>query len=396
MEQLIKDGELILGDGYRTKRAEHGRPGIPILRVAEVLNGRIEPAFADYVSEHFRSVMGTKTSQPGDIVLTTKGTVGRVALVTAQHPEFVYSPQVCFFRLNSESVIVRRYLYYWFRSTEFWRQAVNHKGKTDMADYINLADIRSLELSLPNIAVQQGISEVLGALDDKIAVNARVAATSMRLAASIFEDSEPTVEFTLGDIAEVFDGPHATPKKTEDGPWFLSISSLKSGLLDLDESAHLGEEDYPRWTKRVQPRAGDVLFSYETRLGDAALMLPTIRACLGRRMGLIRSRRTEISGPLLLQAYLGNNFQSEISKRAIHGATVDRIPIKELPRWPIKLPASRRWERLSTMLKSLSDCATHRTLENRSLAQLRDTLLPKLMSGRLRIRDAGRMVEDAT
>src|SRR5664280_3618058 len=92
----------------------------------------------------------------------------------------------------------------------------------------------------------------------------------------------------IGDVAEVFDGPHATPHKTDAGPWFLSISSLQAGRLALEESAHLSEEDFARWTRRVTPQSGDVLFSYETRLGEAAIMPAGIRACLGRRMGLLR------------------------------------------------------------------------------------------------------------
>jgi type I restriction enzyme S subunit len=76
----------------------------------------------------------------------------------------------------------------------------------------------------------------------------------------------------IGDIAEVFDGPHATPKKLDTGPHFLSISSLEKGRLDLSKSAFLSEEDFKKWAKRVTPKEGDLLFSYETRLGEAALM----------------------------------------------------------------------------------------------------------------------------
>ena len=74
------------------------------------------------------------------------------------------------------------------------------------------------------------------------------------------------------------------PHKTDTGPWYLSISSLQNGRLVLDESAHLSEEDFVRWTRRITPQVGDVLFSYETRLGEAALMPDGVRGCLGRRM----------------------------------------------------------------------------------------------------------------
>ncbi|WP_289514150.1 MULTISPECIES: restriction endonuclease subunit S [unclassified Nonomuraea] len=340
--------------------------------------------------------MRPKVSYPGDIVLTTKGTVGRVAMIPAQGPRFAYSPQLCYFRPAIGGPLRSQYLYYWFKSSEFWNQARALKSQTDMADFLSLSDIHSLSIRIPPLGQQIGIGDLLGTLDDKIAVNEHILSHSINLANALYESSTPDEEFILGDVAEIFDGPHATPKKTESGPWFLSISSLNRGLLNLSESAHLSEEDFPRWIRRVQPQAGDVLFSYETRLGDAALMLPGIRACLGRRMGLLRTKRPQLAGSILLCAYLSKDFQSVIAKRAIHGATVERIPINNLASWPIKLPSPSRWEELSGMLSSLSDCIATRTSENRALTELRDTLLPQLLSGRLRVRDAEKIVEDMT
>jgi type I restriction enzyme S subunit len=151
--QLVMGGQLEFGDGYRTKRAEHGQPGLPILRVAEVADGEIRPSFADYVRDEFRGAMGRKISQAGDVVLTTKGTVGRVALMATDAPEFVYSPQVCYFRIKPDAQLSSIYLFHWMRGPEFWRQAAGMKGQTDMADYLSLGDIKSLRITLPSRAV---------------------------------------------------------------------------------------------------------------------------------------------------------------------------------------------------------------------------------------------------
>src|SRR5436309_14108514 len=95
---------------------------------------------------------------------------------------------------------------------------------------------------------------------------------------------------SVGEVCEVFDGPHATAKKTATGPVFLGISSLEKGRINLSESEHLSEEDFKKWTRRVTPQAGDVVFSYEARLGEAAVIPEGLRCCLGRRMGLLRPR----------------------------------------------------------------------------------------------------------
>lgn len=145
-------------------------------------------------------------------------------------------------------------------------------------------------------------------------------------------------EMALGELVEIFDGPHATPAKTDEGPVFLGISNLAQGRLDLSNTERLSEDDYMRWTRRVEPQAGDVVFSYETRLGEAALMPSGLRCCLGRRMGLLRARTGRVDKRFLLYAYLGPQFQETLRSQTIHGSTVDRIPLIDMAAFPIVVP----------------------------------------------------------
>ena len=164
---------------------------------------------------------------------------------------------------------------------------------------------------------------------------------------------------TIGQVAEIFDGPHATPRKIESGPIFLSISSLENGRLKLSRSAHLSEADYARWTKRVTPKRGDLLFSYETRLGEAALMPDGIKACLGRRMGLLRPRKDKVIPEYLLYAYLSPAFQQTIVANTTRGATVDRIALNEMPNFGIRIPCIDEQKKVAGLLQALDakiDC----------------------------------------
>ncbi|MES0491234.1 MAG: restriction endonuclease subunit S [Leptospirales bacterium] len=160
---------------------------------------------------------------------------------------------------------------------------------------------------------------------------------------------------TIGSIAEVYDGPHATPKKIQSGPIFLGIGSLNQGSLDLTQSAHVSEEDFIQWTRRITPKVNDVVFSYETRLGEAAIIPQGLKCCLGRRMGLLRPDEKKIVPEFLLYAYLGPSFQSLIKARTIHGSTVDRIALKELPNFPIQVPPIEKQKETVQILKSLDD-----------------------------------------
>ncbi|MFA0411612.1 restriction endonuclease subunit S, partial [Vibrio splendidus] len=178
----------------------------------------------------------------------------------------------------------------------------------------------------------------------------------------------------IGRVAEVFDGPHATPKKIDTGPYFLSISSLEGGQLDLSKSAHVSEEQFTKWTKRVTPREGDVLFSYETRLGEAALMPGGIKACLGRRMGLLRPDLDVVLPEYLLYAYLAPAFQTEIKKRTNHGATVNRIALKELPDFDIRIPPLDEQRNTVEILKSMNEKLSLNNQINQTLEQMAQTL----------------------
>ena len=127
----------------------------------------------------------------------------------------------------------------------------------------------------------------------------------------------------IREIGEVFDGPHATPKRREEGKYFLNISSLQNGRLILDESDFIDDEDFQRWTRRVTPRENDLLFSYETRLGEAALMPPDIDAALGRRMALLRPNPEVVDPTFLLYYWLSPKWQQKIAQNTLYGATVN-------------------------------------------------------------------------
>jgi type I restriction enzyme, S subunit len=145
-------------------------------------------------------------------------------------------------------------------------------------------------------------------------------------------------EVPLGELVEIFDGPRATPPKTQDGPIFLGISNLANGRLDLSNTEHLSEEHYEQWTRQVVPQPGDVVFSYETRLGEAAFIPYGLRCCLGRRMGLLRARSGKVDKRFLLYAYLGPEFQETLRSRTIRRSTVDRIPLIDLAEFRIRVP----------------------------------------------------------
>jgi len=161
---------------------------------------------------------------------------------------------------------------------------------------------------------------------------------------------------SIGDVCEaIYDGPHATPKKTNEGPIFLGISNLQNGQINLSDAEYLSEEDFIKWTRRVTPRENDIVFSYETRLGEAAFVPKDLKFCLGRRMALMRPNTNKVVPRFLLYAYLGPEFQQTLHARTVYGSTVDRIPLIEFPSFPISLPPLSEQRAIVGILGALDD-----------------------------------------
>lgn len=179
---------------------------------------------------------------------------------------------------------------------------------------------------------------------------------------------------SLSEVCSIFDGPHATPKKQNSGKIFLGISSLNfTGRINPQFFEYISGDDFKKWTKRVLPQHNDIVFSYETKLGTAALIPLGFECCLGRRMGLLRAN-SNIDARFLLYTYLSPYFQNIISENTNSGSTVDRIPLTELPNFKIYLPPLAEQKAIAAVLGSLDDKIDLLHRQNATLERMAETL----------------------
>ncbi len=167
-----------------------------------------------------------------------------------------------------------------------------------------------------------------------------------------FAEPRPIKDYCLG----IYDGPHATPKEAGDGPVFLGIKNITDdGALDLSEIRHVSEEEYPRWTRRVTPQAGDVVFTYEATLHRYAIVPDGFRGCLGRRVALVRPDPDQVDSRYLLYFFLSRGWRQVIESNVITGATVDRVPLERFPSFPAALPRLRIQQQIAEILSAYDD-----------------------------------------
>ena len=414
---LIAKGKLSIGDGYRAKNSELGISGLPFARAANI-NGGFRFADTDRFPEKDLGKVGEKMSKPGDVVFTSKGTVGRFAFVRETTPRFVYAPQLCYWRTLDFDFLDGRWLYYWMCGKEFGQQAAGVKGQTDMADYVSLRDQRAMEITLPPIAEQRAMAGTLGSLDDKIEKNRQTARLLDRLAQEIFQawfvDFEP-VKAKSGGAASflsmpqpVFDAFPSDFVNSETGPvpqgWEVTaIAEMATFLngLALQKFPPRGDGRDLKVIKITQLRAGstagadwangdisadyvvddqDILFSWSGSL-EAALWFGG-KGALNQHLFKVTPERCPSWFCLLWIRQHLPWFRAIAASKA---TTMGHIKREHLREARVVVPTPDILRRADTIFGSLYELYGQLMNENRNLIKLRDLLLSKLMSGELRL-----------
>ena len=168
----------------------------------------------------------------------------------------------------------------------------------------------------------------------------------------------PWPKVRLRDISlGIYDGPHATPPPCEiSDKYYLGIPHVTpKGLIDLSSPRYISDEDFPKWTRRVTPQAGDLIFSYEATLNLYAIIPKGLTCCLGRRMGLIRIDPNQVDGRYLYYYFFSDEWRNLIASKTIIGATVDRLPILTFPDFEVSLPPLPIQRRIASVLGAYDD-----------------------------------------
>lgn len=381
--ELADAGALTFGDGYRTKRAEHGMPGYRILRVADVADGRVDLDGPDFVSERYERAIGSKLSRAGDVLLTTKGTVGRVTIYPEGAERVVYSPQLCYFRVADRDVIDSRFLGYWFKSEAFVRQASHRANNTDMAAYINLRDIASLKVDLPSINVQRAVAELLGSLDGKVAANRKTVRLADDLSHANFDAAVVSGDqVPLSSLARFVNGRAYTKDATGTGRVVVRIAELNSGV---GASTVWNDIEVP---DDNLARPGDLLFAWSGSLTAARWYRP--EAIVNQHIfKVIPNDGTPMwLVNLAVHAKL-DQFKGIAADKATTMGHIQRHHLDE----PVCIPAATDVKTLDALMTGLWEAALAVEVENLKLTAAREELLPLLMSGKVRIKDAEKSAE---
>ncbi|MFD5218288.1 restriction endonuclease subunit S [Streptomyces tendae] len=324
---------------------------------------------------------------PG-VVIGRKGTLGKVFFI-----ENDYWPHDTTLWVKDFKGSKPRFVYYFFQTLRLEQHDVGSSNPT-----LNRNHVHPIVVPWPCVHEQKAIAEVLGALDDKIALNEQNAAAALELAGCLYQhesaDHGRWPESALKDTAKWLSG--GTPRTSEPSYWggdipWISAASLKTPWLFESERSvtELGAQN----GTRLVPK-GAILFvvrgmslTTEFRVGIAQREVAFGQDC----KALIPHASID---PVTLFLAIRAQSPKILGMVDLAGHGTGRLVTERVANLRVRLPHGEAAAGFAARAGALMHRAVAVTNENRTLADLRDTLLPQLLSGKLRVKDAVRTVEE--
>ncbi len=422
-ELTFADAPIEIIDGDRGKnypgQEEFTRSGYCLfLNAGNVTKNGFDFSDCAFVSRERDQLLNKGKLKRNDSILTTRGTVGNVAF---------FGKDVSYqnLRINSGMVIVRPderyldayYLYLFLRSSLFDEQ-VRALTSGSAQPQLPIRDIRRIKIPIPPLPEQRAIAATLGALDDKIDLNRRMNETLEAMARALFRDW--FVDFGPTRAKMAGQAPYLSPALWDLFPASLDAEGKPEGweVKPLSEAFHLlmgqsppgdtyndegdglpffqGRTDFgfrfPENRKycsaptRIAEK-GDTLVSVRAPVGD--INIAAERCCIGRGVAALRHKDDRPS----FTYYTAWALQEELRQYENTGTVFGAINRKQFEALPTVDPGSDLLKAFEETASAMDHQIKRNERETRILAQTRDLLLPRLMSGELRVAEADPAIE---
>lgn len=411
---------------YRGKTPRKKTAGIPLVTAKIIKGGRIESPqeFIDPVD--YDGWMRRGIPKAGDIVLTTEAPLGQVAQLDGNN--VALAQRVVTLR-GKEGVIDNTFLKFLLQSRSVQEQLRGRSTGTTVHG-IRQSELRKVLLLVPPFVEQRAIAHILGTLDDKIELNRRMSETLEAMARAIFKswfvDFDPVRVKAEGrdpglpkPIADLFPDRFQEPELGEipEGwafaplPEVIEVNPPRT-LRRGEVAPYLDMANMP--TRVHSPDAViDRPFGSGIRFMNGDTLVARITACFenGKTAyvdflddGQVGWGSTEYI-VLRPRAPLPTEFayclarSSGFREFAIHSMTGSsgrqRVPAESLSHYVVVTPSKEVAQRFGELVAPLFARARATTQGSRKLAALRDSLLPKLICGELRVRDAEQLLSEA-
>ena len=320
---------------------------------------------------------------PGDILFVCKGTPGKVCMVP-DPIDFCIAQDMVALRVNEE-IVNNKYLLAVLRSTKIQKQ-IEQTSVGDVIPHFKKSFFDQILIPIPPMKIQELIGDYYFAFTNKIELNKKINNNLEQQAQAIFTneflmfDSLPEgwTKGSLLDVANYLNGlamQKFRPAEDEVGYPVLKIKELRQGCCDANS-----ELCSPNIKPEYIVDDGDVIFSWS---GSLLVDFWCGGTCgLNQHLFKVTSDKYD---KWFYYAWTNHHLQRFIAIAADMATTMGHIKREELAKSEVYIPTPDEYSRIGKILTPIYDLIIANRIENKRLATLRDTLLPKLMSGELDI-----------
>ena len=292
-----------------------------------------------------------------------------------------------------EGIADKNYLYYLVCSPEVREPSIKSMVGSSGRQRVQTDVVKNLEIDVPPLVEQERIGSFLRLIDDKIALNDKINNNLEQQAEAIFQSilSNAITTVNLGEIADVKGGkrlpkgvnlidiPNAHP--------YIRVRDLNNALFaSLTPNYAYVDKETQKSISRYIVSTGDVLISIVGTIGLTAIVDSTLdKANLTENC--VKVTNLKHITPEYLLIYLRSQLGREAIAKGTVGAVQQKLPIKNIQAIPIPLLSEKDKNALFCTLDSIFAGISNNVIQSAKLASLRDTLLPRLMSGELDVSD---------
>lgn len=357
--------------------------GIPVLNGSN-LNGFFltEDSFR-YVTEEKADSLGRANAHRGDIVITHRGTLGQIVCIpeTSKYDRYVISQSQ--FRVKCNEKVLPEYLVYYFHTAIGQHKLLSNASQVGVPALARASTtFQKIEVEIPDIKTQQKAVSVLNAIEAKINVNRSINENLEQQAQAIYQQmfidnaSSDWTEGTLSDIADITMG---------QSPSGSSYNEDGNGTIFFQGRAEFGFRFPTVRLYTTEPKrmacANDTLMSVRAPVGD--LNVAHTDCCIGRGLAAIHSKNNHQSFVLYTMFSLKKQLDIFNGEGTVFGS-INRNSLNEMA---ILIPSSEKLDEFEALVAPMDAAIRNNCDEICRLEQLRDSLLPKLMSGGLDVSD---------
>ena len=367
--------------GSALKRRDILETGIPVYEQQHAIYS--SRTFRFFISPAKAIEMNRFAVEENDLIISCSGTVGMVSLIQKNDPKGIISQALLLLRANPK-IIDPVFLNYFFKSQEGYNSIISRSSGSVQVNISKREVIESIPIPLPPIDVQKKIAAILSILDEKTAINRAINDNLQQQAKAIFSKEFLTLETlpigweraSLIDIADYLNGlamQKYRPTADETGIPVLKIKELRQGCCD-DNS----ELCSPNIKSEYIIHDGDVIFSWSGSL----LVDFWCGGICGLNQHLFKVTSSNYD-KWFYYSWTKHHLDRFVAVAADKATTMGHIKRDELAKAEVLIPNEADYKRIRTLLQPIYDLIITNRIENKRLAKIRDTLLPKLMSGEL-------------